>query len=58
MERAPLINAMLAKIPGRSPDSTCKSGVCKLDDAPRGVAKPGTEHGEATKSETPVQIQK
>ena len=26
------INAMLAKVPGHSPQSTCKSGVCRLDD--------------------------
>jgi len=26
------INAMLAKVPGRSPQSICKSGVCRLDD--------------------------
>ena len=26
------INALLATVPGRSPQSTCKSGVCRLDD--------------------------
>lgn len=27
-----LINSFLAKIPGRSTNSTCKSGLCRLDD--------------------------
>ena len=26
------VAAFLAMIPGRSPQSTCKSGVCRLDD--------------------------
>jgi hypothetical protein len=26
------INALLATVPGRSPQSTCKSGLCRLDD--------------------------
>ena len=26
------INALLATVPGRSPKSTCQSGVCRLDD--------------------------
>jgi len=26
------INSLLATIPGRSPNSVCKSGVCRLDD--------------------------
>lgn len=28
----PDIKAFLAPIPGRSPESTCKAGVCRLDD--------------------------
>jgi hypothetical protein len=27
-----LVNSFLAKIPGRSPTSTCKSDLCRLDD--------------------------
>ena len=26
------VEALLAAVPGRSPTSTCKSGVCRLDD--------------------------
>ena len=35
IEAAP-INALLKKIPGRSPNSVCKNGVCRLDDLRRG----------------------
>lgn len=31
-EDAQAISAFLAPIPGRSPESQCKSGVCRLDD--------------------------
>jgi hypothetical protein len=31
------INALLATIPGRSPQSICKSGVCRLDDLHHGI---------------------
>ena len=42
-DRAALINALLEKIPGRSPQSACKSGVCRLDDLRRGVVKANTD---------------
>jgi len=31
------INALLATVPGRNPQSTCKSGICRLDDLRRGL---------------------
>jgi hypothetical protein len=31
-KNAASINALLMTVPGRSPKSTCKSGVCRLDD--------------------------
>ena len=31
------INSLLATVPGRNPQSTCKSGICRLDDLRRGV---------------------
>lgn len=31
-KEAPTITAFLAPIPGRNPQSTCKAGVCRLDD--------------------------
>lgn len=33
------INALLATVPGRSPQSTCKSSICQLDDLHHGVVK-------------------
>jgi hypothetical protein len=41
IEAAP-INALLAKISGRSGKSVCKSGVCRLDDLRRSSASPTT----------------
>ena len=31
-DNAATINALLATVPGRSPQSECKAGVCRLDD--------------------------
>ena len=33
------INALLATVPSRNPQSTCKNGVCRLDDLRHGVTK-------------------
>lgn len=40
-ERAALVNAMLANVPERMARSTCRSGICRLDDLRRGVASAG-----------------
>ena len=37
-ERAALVNAMLANVPERKARSTCRSGICRLDDLRREVA--------------------
>ena len=37
-DEATLIESFLAEIPGRSPDSVCKSGICRLDDLRQGVS--------------------
>jgi hypothetical protein len=31
-DEASSVNALLATVPGRSPQSTCKAGICRLDD--------------------------
>jgi hypothetical protein len=39
---AALINNLLRTVPGRSPDSVCKSGVCRLDDLRLNAARSST----------------
>ena len=36
------IDSLLATIPGRNPQSICKSGICRLDDLHRGVVNANT----------------
>jgi hypothetical protein len=36
-DEAARVNSLLVTIPGRSPQSVCKSGICRLDDLHRGV---------------------
>ena len=41
-DNAARVNSLLATIPGRSPQSTYKSGICRLDDLRRGVLNANT----------------
>jgi hypothetical protein len=37
-EEAPLVNSLLASVPGRDLKKVCRSGICKLDDLRRAAA--------------------
>ena len=41
-DTADRVNLLLATFPGRSPQSTCKNGICRLDDLRRGVLNANT----------------
>jgi hypothetical protein len=41
-DEAARVSALLVNIPGRSPQSVCQSGICRLDDLRRGVTVTNT----------------
>ena len=38
------VNALLATVPGRNPQSACKNGICRLDDLHHGVVNVNTNN--------------